>query len=305
MDSSSTNKEHQAAQIDSTKIYYMARGLHNHLFADTINIDSVQWYIDQGTGLDVHIGHDYEYTTGLGRKGGLLHNLTGKTRDIHLEMTALQTVLFEDNINKKEAILLLLKSGANTNPKLITKDDLTPLNLAMKKRSDYWVYDSLIAYGADVTVLDLGITVNEFDRVQYFLSLGANPQTINLNYFIESDGYPFNSNWKNEFEQLMKLDVNPQCVLPSSLVKHLEGLNTYAIDLLVAKGLDFNKAIGDGLDTYWLERSIVFSNNSDLIIYLLEHGATKCSEKFNVYETALEHGFNQEVLDLIEEKIGR
>lgn len=296
-------KTSQAVPIDSTEILFKARGLRDHLFADVINIDSIQWYVDNGTDLNLHLPHQYNYTNGFGREGGLLHTITQSTHTVHLEMTALQTLLFNLNKNYEKALMVLLLAGADPNPELIGDEDRSPLDYAMIENLDYWVFDSLISYGADVRTLNLGYARDDLKRIKHFLKLGANAKTINLNDFIESGPFTSNKDWKINFDNVMRYDVNPQTVWPHQVVHHNLSVNEYALDKLLAKGLDFNKSITSGSDSFWLDIAVSQTHNNHLTIYLLKHGARKCKD--HLYAFAEKNGFNQEVLDLIEKKIGK
>lgn len=299
-----------APKIDSTKLLVEGRVLRDIIFQDTINLDSLRWCIDNGTDLNFQVPFENKYTTGPFREGGLLYTIFSTNHSDELKMSALQSLLFKDPENFEEALSILLQAGADPNPKLHTKYDLSPINIALDSRIyKIWVYDTLINYGADPTDANLLYLGENIDLIYYFLNKGANAQTVNLNRFLPDPYWQTPKRWKTVFDSLMTFDVDPQKVQPRNIVSS-GSINQYALDKLIAKGIDFNKPCKLGMPHNWLFHVLRDSrHNKEFVIYLLEHGVTEIGEEYDgeltAYDIAEYSKFDQEVLDLIEEKIGR
>lgn len=304
--SQSKNAVNNGPKIDSTKLLVEGRVLRDIIFQDTLNLDSLQWCIDNGTDINFQVPFDNEYTTGPFREGGVLYTIFSTNHSDELKMSALQSLLFKYPHNFEEGLSILLQAGADPDPKLHTEYDLSPVNLALESRIyEIWVYDSLIKYGADLKDANLYYVGEHLDLVYYFLNKGADAQTVNINRFLPDPYWRGRKNWKSDFDSLMTFDIDPQKVWPRSVVSN-GSINQHAFDKLVAKGLDITKPCSTGFERYWLFQVLRDGGgNKELAIYLLEHGATDVGDKVNAYDLAEYTGFDQEVLDLIEEKIGR
>lgn len=293
--------------VDSAVLRIEATLLRDLLFADVINLDSVQIHIDNGTDLNFPIKYEFEYEVSPFRDGSLFHALTRSTHREQYEMNSLQSLLTKRNKNYKEALMMLLRAGADPNGNIKTDDDISCLEQALKDDFDLWIIDSLMAYGADPSKVNLALAGDDLKMIDFFVKKGADPATININSFVEDFRlvHPRNRGWKVKFEKVLAYNINPQVISPWKIAPNGPRINSFVLDKLVEKGLDFNKPAIGLHEEYWLRWTLEKNGRKTLAIYLLEHGATKCHPIKSAYEIAESRGYDQELLDLIEAKLGK
>lgn len=292
-------------KIDSTLIFAKAEALQHELFKDTIDLERVQSLIDKGTDLDLVIPYDYKFYQSRWKENSLMDAIFGQNRSERRNFTALQATLFIERSNSFEAMMLLLKNGAN--PNIVTRDSIRCLDRVVQRSLKRKYIDSLLEYGADPSLLNLSFAYIDIKTIDRFIKLGADPKTIDINHFIYENHFAKfqKGSWRGNFDYIMKFDIDAQKTNPEEINGAYENYNKYALNCLLDKGLNLNQRVKTYKGEYWLEWAITSSHNNALIKHLIDRGARKCSEGLNPYDLAVKEGLKQSTIDYIEKKIGR
>ena len=300
----SSNNANQMISADSLKRIEQSTQLQRLLFQDTIPLDSIQAHVDMGTDLNIAIPFNDDYYLSRWDENNLLYRFWGTNHHDRLELTSLQAALFMERGNMEDAVLILLKGGAD--PNIITSDSIRCLDRIIYQEMDERLLDTLMAYGADPKLVNLSFAWNKLKIIDRFIKLGADPKSININAFF--DDSPFNGftygSWRRDFNHVMRYDINPQLAKPNDLCGFYNEFNRYAVDRLIEKGLDLNAPIKDLREEYWLDW-VLNEYNEAFTKYLIKKGAHTCRNGKTAYELALENEASKSLLDLIEEQIGK
>jgi hypothetical protein len=226
-------------------------------------------------------------------------------------------VLISDAHNKFEALSLLLQSGAD--PNAISTDSLTALDWANKTNLKLFVCDTLIKYGADPKLVNLKYCQTDMKKIDYFAKLGANQKTISWSSFLDIGLRYVKENrqgkWKSNFYKILEYDVNPQLINEFEIytfVREDYRFETEIIQALLNKGLQLNEPlefelINSSQDKYeyWLDYIIDNHFSEELLLFLIDKGATKTRNGYKIYESAKNAGFSDKALKKIELKFGK
>ena len=292
-------------KIDSTLIFAKAEALQRELFKDTIDLERVQSLIDKGTDLDLPVPYDYKYYQSRWKENSLMDAIFGRNRSERRNFTALQATLFIERANCFEAMMLLLKAGAD--PNIITRDSIRCLDRVVQRSMKTQYIDSLLEYGADPALFNLSFAYIDIRTIDRFIKLGADPKTIDINHFIYENHFAKfqKGSWRGNFDHIMKYDIDAQKTTPHEINGAYEDYNKYALKRLLDKGLDLNQRVKTYKGEYWLQWAITSSGNNALIKYLIDRGARKCEEGVNPYDLAVKEGLKQSTIDYIEKHVGK
>lgn len=297
---SESSTENIENQCDIT----LARKLQDVIMHDTINIDSLRLHLDNGADPNCVVRLEYEYYKSRFPSGSMFDQLFGIYKTKVLDLTALHALFHEwYKVNNEEALYALLKAGAD--PNIITKDSILCINQAMGWNTKFYIFDSLIAYGADPSLINLENAGTHFAAIDYLINLGANPKTIGLGGFVYRRATERVNSWawRRKFDRIMEYDIDPQKTDPQDISEGWDTFNTYALDRLLEKGLDLNKPIALReyriKDGYWLQWALDRSHNKGITKYIIQKGAIKCKEGVDPYELAKENKMPEEILELL------
>lgn len=312
--------------IDSTGIYN-AIELHHVLLADTIDLDSVNWFLELDTDLDYPVPYEYSTSSGIGREGGILNALFGSTSEHEIGLTSLQSVLYEYGENFEEALIILLEAGAD--PSAMGKDSVSCFDYVQEIRNSHiwedepdWQWkidqmkrltDTLFHFGASAKHMNLALVEWETYRLPYFVERGADPETFDLaaRFMWGPEHRKRKKEWRQDIMTILELGGDPQHIDPDDVYDRWDPFDPFFLDAFLAHGLDLNKPCdkyGDGRNRngyeYWLGFGIRKNYDRELLRYLLNHGAVTLTSPQQAYADAKKLGFPEDILELIKEKIG-
>ncbi|MCF6185839.1 MAG: ankyrin repeat domain-containing protein, partial [Bacteroidales bacterium] len=143
-------------------------------------LKNIEILIKKGANPDTSI--EYEYSV---RKFGtyipiVKHFYNNKYRHYKKSSTSFLKAVNTDNI---KIVKKFIELGANVNK--ASKAGDYPLNIAISKNSEE-IIDLLLKNGADISFADLSKNKN-IDLIEKLVRLGANPQTININFAVNDE----------------------------------------------------------------------------------------------------------------------